>query len=411
MTDFQPSLRPKIDHLVRTGGVPAPELAAFALWEGSRSLSKEIRDRLGEEFQICAEMDVFWSERYYHQNIRRLYQRQNSDLQLRDDDGRKLSGKIGKPPFRLIIVRDISPQYTFKQSVSGIIEPTNVKIHELKYELRKLFSKPYQVHSTNNMSEFVLQIGLILGPDKLRDLLSGKTLEDRAVYRDLSGAGGWSNVEDMFDVLNFASDYAVLRSFSALPKSIEGGDIDIVCTDYQRAASALNLSQKEGRPYKGSVLVNGELVSIDLRFPGDGYYDALWAQKIIDNRIFTGTFYRPSVSDYFFSLFYHAKVHKPSVKDEYQLELARLASELDFDWFKLKTLTSDEEAAFALRGYMIAHGFCQHNCIDPGVHVHHPVASRLPSSLLLASAKPTLSQRFRKMRKKIKGKIKKLVKR
>lgn len=402
------ALRPQDNHL-RTVYGDTPEFAAFALWEGALSKKAEIQAALEREFQICAQIDIHWSDRYYHQNIRRLYQRPNNLKQLESDSGYKLSDKIGKPPFRLIIVRDRDPQYTFKQSVSGIIEPTNVKVHKLKGDFRRLFSKPYQVHSTNNMSEFLFQVSLLLGPEALNKLLRGEHLSVRELHRDLTGAGGWDHVSDLLEVLNFSVEYVVLRNYASLPASVADPDIDLLCNDYQKAASAINLSQKEGRPYKGTTVVGGKALSVDLRFVGDQYYDPLWASEILSNREFTGAFYHPSMSDYFFSLLYHAKVHKPQVKQEYRTELSEIARLLDFDWFTETTLSSDQEAARALSGYMRARGYSYQRAVDPGVHVHRPVVAGLPVSPIAQIQKGGVKTRMKKLRKSLKASIRKYI--
>ena len=131
------------------------DFACFALWEGALSKEDQILPDLENNFTIIANVLVHWSKENYSRNIQRLYEEHGAETSFRG-----YSEKIGRPPFRFVIVKDHSPSYTWKRSVSGAIEPSNERVVAAKYRYRDLFKTPYQVHSSNNLEEFLVQSSL-----------------------------------------------------------------------------------------------------------------------------------------------------------------------------------------------------------------------------------------------------------
>src|SRR4051812_25127430 len=107
------------------------DYACFAIWEQGRTKEREILADLKTRFDILGNFLVFWSEAHYNRNIARLYETNGGTGPFK-----KYDKKIGQMPFRFIIVRDNNPQYAWKKSVSGAIEPSNAAVVEKKYLYR-----------------------------------------------------------------------------------------------------------------------------------------------------------------------------------------------------------------------------------------------------------------------------------
>src|SRR5690606_29226449 len=79
------------------------------------------------------------------------------------------ANKIGDRRFRLFVIKDLHPKYSYAKSVSGKIELSNLNIVEAKYLFRdwvfNVSGINYAIHSTNSIAEFYYQVPLILGID------------------------------------------------------------------------------------------------------------------------------------------------------------------------------------------------------------------------------------------------------
>lgn len=349
------------------------DYACFALWSGARTKEGEILRDLRERFEVVGDFEIEWSKRNYNRNISRLYENSGGLEEFRG-----WNQKVGPVPFRLVVVRDLSPSYTWKRSVSGMVEPSNEKVVAAKYRYRDLFSQKYQVHSSNNIEEFFFQGALLLGPDRLATLFERSSCREERLAQDLEGAEGWKSWEHLFSVLNLATRYVVLRNFDDLPGRLGDSDIDFLCDNFQRLASAANVHQSESRPFKGRILVAGEAISADLRYTGDGYYPALWQKDMLTRRVLGRGFYVPAADDLFFSLLYHCKVHKPEVRPNYEEQIDRLAQALRFDWYHRDDVNNDAACRKILAGYLRAKNLSYEEPVDPGVYCNEKIIRFLP---------------------------------
>ena len=79
-----------------------------------------------------------------------------------------------------------------------------------------------------------------------------------------------------------------------------------------------------------SILISGQKVRFDFRFVGDDYYDTRFQKKILDNRVLSNKiFYKPSDLDYFYSLIYHAVIHKRSISEDYLHKILKTAEQIN----------------------------------------------------------------------------------
>lgn len=357
-------------------GVEKRDFSCFAIWEEGRSKEKEIVEEIATHFKILGDYNIHWTEKNYNRNIQRLYQRPFGCLDFKGYDR-----KIGKPPFRFIIVEDLEPQYTLIRNVSGNIELSNRNIVKKKYEFRAWFDKAYQVHSSNNYEEFVFQTSLVLGDKLLEECLSSSIPIEKEIHKDLEGANGWQDWSEPLRVLNSCTKYLVLRNFEKLPVTSADGDVDFLCVDFQKLASAANVYQKRDRPYKGFINISGNNIPVDIRFVGDGYYPCSWQKDMLENRREYENYFVPDLEDYFFSLLYHCTVHKRQVAEKYVALLGEIANEKQWGWYQDVDIHDNAQVGNLLKGYIKSKNYYYERPIDVGVHINKEVVRLLSESI------------------------------
>lgn len=410
-SDIQFTLKGNIFHSNLEG-----DFACFALWQDARPFLEEIRKVLKNRFEILLETEMVWSKEYFHSNAQRLYE---APIYLNENQEflQSIHGnKIGGNSFILFIIKDENPLYTYAQSVSGKIEITNLNFVDAKYTFRDWIfektNKKYGVHSTNNIYEFFFQVPLLLGVDRFKKLLNSEIIEEVRIEKDLEGAKGWESYKDLFEILNLTCNYLVQRGFETLPESNPEKDIDFLTDNHQRLASALGAIQNRNQSYKGKIKVAEEWISLDMRYVGDKYYDVVWEKNMLDNKIMHNNIYIPREDDYFFSLLYHAKAQKSSVKDKYIPILEQLAKQLKFNWYNSNKLNDNKFIAKALKGFYEANGYFYEDAIDKGVYKNQEIIETLPSFKVIKPKKllkiktrlyPYIPKSLIKIKKKILG--------
>lgn len=150
----------------------------------------------------------------------------------------------------------------------------------------------------------------------------------------------YRSIHEIFDILNLNNVlYIVLRNYENLLSPdlfLNGhGDLDILCDDSQRIVNLLELDsyRRDNPPFKGDgvhyyVMINGQIVSIDLRYVGDDYYCRQWEEDMLKDRVAYSCFYVPDNEAYFYSLIYHSILQKHLFSDDYKLRLKIMASNL-----------------------------------------------------------------------------------
>lgn len=358
------------------------DFGCIAIWKSGRPYVDKIRDLLSSQFTIIFESEIEWSAKHFHMNAQRLYESPIYVDDKQDEIHSSHSDKIGDHKFVAFIVRDFNPHYTYARSVSGKVEMSNINIVNVKYNIRDWISADtgvkYAVHSTNNIHEFFFQVPLLLGAERFIRLLNGETLIESFIKKDLEGADGWRNYHDLFEILNLTTNYLVQRGFETLPDENPELDIDFLTDNHQRLASALGALQNKKQLYKGTVKVNEQNISLDMRFVGDKYYDVIWEKEMLQKKYLRNGVYIPRPDDYFFSLLFHAKIHKVTSKFKYAVILENLAKSLNFDWYKKEYLENDQRIGEILRGFYQSHGYYYEQPIDKGVFKNKRIIQYLP---------------------------------
>jgi hypothetical protein len=356
--------------------------ACFMVWESAKPFLKDIRKELNSAFSVLLETEIHWTEENFYRNAFRLYELPLFDTIKHPQRHTNLGKKIGSSSFSLFIVKDSSPLFGYDRSVSGMIEPSNRNITNAKKRLRKqLFDatgERYSVHSSNNPAEFYFQASLMLGAEMLENVLAGKKRVEAQLYKDTEGVTGWKNLNEMFTFLNLCTNYLVIRNFESVTAGYPQGDIDLLTDDFQRLASALGATQKRRKPYKATVIVAGNKISLDLRFIGDAYFPAVWQYKMLNRKVLRDKVFTPSDEDHFFSLLYHCNVQKEGVSAHNAKVLIDLAERLGFDWFSSEIIGDAARTADLLKGFFTAEGYFYEEPLDKAVYKNKTIIKVLP---------------------------------
>ncbi|WP_035291749.1 hypothetical protein [Clostridium sp. KNHs214] len=334
------------------------EIHLFILWENARYKEWQIIEDIKNNFKILGLYEINWSKEKFSENLSRFY-------------GRKLpvgSNKekhCGVGPFLLIVVEDYSPKYMQRKTSKGV-EIVNIKTFDSKSKYREWTGGGHKIHCTNSKKETDHDLTLLLGVNSCDYKKSKKDFSSKEVIKlnsDIVGSKGWKNIRELFYVLNNTIEYVVLRNFECLPDQYNmenHGDIDILSNNLIDMIWIMN-GEKVFRPkYRVQYKVNigGEVVLFDCRYVGDNYYDINWEKNILNNRVIVeDTFYAPNTYEYYYSLLYHAIIHKRKVPSDYIFQLWKMCekvgiNELDIkDFSEIKNMKNQLELFMESKGY------------------------------------------------------------
>ncbi|UQZ87706.1 hypothetical protein C4J81_00115 [Deltaproteobacteria bacterium Smac51] len=333
------------------------ELHLMIIWNTARHREEEILADLKSKVKVIECYDIYWSAKKIGENFGRFYGVKLTDVKNKIKE-------CGRGPFLLITVWDENPEYGLVETSRGT-ETVNLNLFSLKSRYREWSGGGSRIHATNNPYEADRDFTLMLGrsaKDYLERIKKQGLTSNNKLEQDIIGAHGWENLNELFYVLNHTTNYLVLRNFENLFKPgapSDHGDIDLLVESGDDTALILNARKvfpDEHRVHY-STIVDDEEVLFDLRFVGDDYYCRQWESDLLNNRIFQDGLYVPRPEDYFYSLVYHALIHKKSIADDYHLKTARLARDL-----KILDAETIESADFDLYfellcDYMWAHHY------------------------------------------------------
>lgn len=183
----------------------------------------------------------------------------------------------------------------------------------------------------------------------------------------------WKDFREFIDHANKHCDWLVLRNFEFLPDDFFGNDkdVDILCLDLEHFVSIMGLVKRSWGvgAYKG--IIEEKEVDFDIRFLGDGYYDKLWQSRMLKNKKFTSSCVpRMSNEDYFYSLMWHAKLQKKTVKDTYIVRLHQLACKIGLDDYHPEHIFNDQYVAALLNDFCINNYYRYENPFDSEIPIN-----------------------------------------
>ena len=296
------------------------ELHLFIIWEHALNKKEEILKDMQNSFEIIKKYMITWDKDKFSENLSRFY---GTNLP-------KGSGKeqhCGTGPFMLIIVKDKNPKYE-KRSTSKGDKIVNINMFDKKTYYRELTGGGHRIHATNNTIETNHDLTLLLDKS-IEDFMKENTKsdEEEKISKNLLGANGWKNASEMFYALNNCTNYALLRNYENLPEEIyvnDHNDIDLICESKEDCAYILNAKKVFGEEYRAHYVadVEGRKAYFDLRFLGDNYYDKDLENEILKTRILNEKgFYTINNYLYFYTLLYHALLHKKQFAEDYRKRL------------------------------------------------------------------------------------------
>lgn len=329
----------------------------FIIWSKARKHEKSIVADIDKKFDILYKVNVKWSKENFSSNLTRFY-----GVNLPPNSGKE--EHIGDDTFLVIVVKDVEPRYDYHETSAGV-KHINSRTFLSKIEYRDLTGGGHKIHGTNTQKEFSHDFALLFGCS-LDDFSKKYQSDARRVIdyqNDLVGYNGWKSLRQVFEILNLTHEYLVMRNYEPLPGKYyanKHGDIDFLVRDYESVRHTLNAQPvfSESHRVHNKIIVNNDEVLLDLRYVGDNYYDVAWQKRMLKNKSQYNGIYVMDKEDHFYSLLYHALVHKAAVADDYIVTLNRLNKEINVteDIIDNKWFTS-RLSVKKLAGYLAASGY------------------------------------------------------
>lgn len=289
------------------------------LWERARYREAQILEDVNRHFRLQACYEVTWTDALVASNFSRFY-----GVNLPDKSEKER--ECGKGPFLLLLLWDDQPVYETRETSHGQ-EMVNVHLFDAKTRYRQWTSYGHKIHATNNTRETDHDLILLLGQsyDDYLKAHPNPTWDGHCVplKRDISGAHGWKNLREFFDVFNHTVDYVVLRGEENLTphKDSDHQDIDLLVREWQNALFVMNGQELwHFPPYRPKMLVSTEEDGdflFDIWMSTLGYFDTAWCRDMYATREYTGLYYQLNAVNAFYARLYHALVRKREVAKDY----------------------------------------------------------------------------------------------
>jgi len=304
--------------------IEGPERHLLIIWEHALPGLDLLRGEIENSVTVIGEHWIDWPDDRVDDNMLRFYNQPKHIIEGKIK-------RVGRGKCLLLIVEDKEPQYDFRQT-SRSVEYVNKKLFDLKDRLRKISVDdkripqrwPDLIHSTNSTREYRHDFILLFGfsADEYDQKVARK--KEYNITYSLIGADGWESFEQLFECMNDCLDYVIMRNWDGLPDqaTIKGhDDIDFLVDSLASAMRILKAKKVFPRPYRVhcEIMVAGRPIRIDLRAVGDEYYPKEMQQRMLKNRVLEKCFYVPNEEDHFYSLAYHAMIHKEAIGRLFEL--------------------------------------------------------------------------------------------
>jgi len=353
------------------------EVHLFIIWEKGRKKEKIIIDDISINFDILTIYEVFWDKNEFSNNLTRFY---GQNLPKNSNKERH----CGNGSFLLIIVKDNHPLYRIRKTSKGSFK-VNVNMFDSKEMYREWTGGGHKIHASNSEVEANHDLVLLLGTntkDFLNNILDVYKDTYIKLERNISGFNGWKSIEELFYILNASIKYVVLRNYEMLPYQYVIGphsDIDILTENYVNFQYIANAKPVFKNSYRvqNIIIINNKKVQFDIRYIGDNYYDSKWERNILDKRIIHNQcFYVPNDQNMFYSLLYHALIHKPIISSDYKEKLTDIYNTLnhnnvyDFDANNIEKLSEQ------LRDFMNKNAYVMREPFDASVYFNKKITGQ-----------------------------------
>ncbi len=374
------------------------EIHLFIIWEKGLHKQQEIEAKLIESFELLDVYRVNWPRERFARELSRFY---GENLPPNSHKERH----CGSGSFMCYVVRDSTPNYALRQTSKGL-RLVNANIFDKKALFRKMTNHGHLIHASDNLVESKTQLYILTGRthDSYRESIGGNlTLKETAGF-------AVNSIGDLFDALNATQNYVVLRNYEQLKDGLmeDHPDIDLLTDDLSSLVRVLGAKKRfnDLNSVQYHLAINGKDVSLDVRNIGDGYYCDHWQRRILLTRTFRDNFYIPDDTEAFFTLLYHALLHKKQLSDDYLQRIHNFALALKLDGFKNQW--TERDLLTYLLQYMDSKNYQLVEPKDLGVFWNDLLINSClqfnTSSLRLAKLRKTaLARKFRYKLKKLLG--------
>ena len=286
----------------------------YIIWSNALYKYDEIYNDLKKHFNILNVFKIKWSKNNWVSNIQRFYSINKMEA----------LGKIsvcGDGDFILIIVEERdNPIYEYRKTSKGM-KFVDSHVFDLKQKYRDLTGKDHKIHASNSSFETNRDLMLLLGVS-LEDYINTYSFDEKivSIKKDLYGTSSFKDLDDLFYFMNNTERYVIIRDFDdALYKAVGNSalDIDVLTEDKRELAYTLGCDIKDDNSNL-VVFVNNEEVLIDAKDYSDNYYDNKMIEKMIDNRVLLNHYYVLEETYHYYSLLYHAILHKNRAKNAFE---------------------------------------------------------------------------------------------
>lgn len=305
------------------------ELHLIIIWSKAIYQKEKIINDISNDFKIINVYNVKWTDKNFSNNLSRFY---GENLPKNSHKEKH----CGKDTFCCVIVKDLNPRYETRLTSKGS-KIVNINLFDKKQLYRSWTGGGHKIHATDNIQETKYQLALLFGICYDSLIRNDNKFVDEKIYNsDLIGSEGWNNFEELFKILNYTCDYVVLRNFNNLEKQLhsEHPDIDIMVYNKEFVVNMLNAKKTSSNSHRVqySVLVEDKNINFDIRYVGDNYYDKFWQIDILENKVMHKKgFFVPNNMHHFYSLVYHALIHKRNVSDDYNDQFINLAQKININ--------------------------------------------------------------------------------
>tara|TARA_Y100000590_G_scaffold463122_1_gene629047 strand:- start:10955 stop:12241 length:1287 start_codon:yes stop_codon:yes gene_type:complete len=325
-------------------------LNLFIIWERSRDKSKVIIEDLTKKFVIRQIYEVQWSKEHFLTNLKRFYERRLPEVQEK-------ANLCGIGSFLVVLVSDPNP--ILKKMITPTEEDVvNINMIENKMKYRKWVGEEYSIHSSISEKETNHDLTLLFNKntkDLEKELSKNWDKSIKKINQDIVGYDGWSNLKQLFYVFNGTVNYVILRNFEGMPNKFDFNDIDLLTEDEKiRYIIDGNFSLYGDNISRLKMNLGTDQVEFDFRYlKNQNYFDEKWLKNILKNRDFhPNGFYIPCKEDYFYTLLYHAIVHKKIISEKAKQKLDVLAKELNVKDVTDETFSNFEQSKKILNTYL-----------------------------------------------------------
>ncbi len=352
----------------------------FVIWEHGRSAEARILADLAARFVIVSVTEIAWTPARAAENYTRFYGQKLPPGSFKEEH-------CGTGAFLAIVVRDDAPRYEHRGTSKGPRD-VNARTFDAKQQYREWTGGGHRIHATDTVAEVRHDVALLFGETLAEHVARHAGAWDghiTACRADLAGSDGWRDLTHFFALLNETAVYLVLRNFEAYPHEFRPethGDIDLLADSVEELAYAAHAvpdrTDSTGRHWV--VSIGGESVVLDPKTPGDGYYDERWQHDMLARRRrHERGFDVPGHEDYFFSLLYHALMHKQEMASVYAERLIGLVPAIGLPGLDLATFTTPRRAKRLLDVYLTLKGYGYVRPMHPAVYYNENLLRTMPA--------------------------------